>query len=311
MTETSLGPQSGPVAEYHLHPDHPQWPLLWRQINDPPADIHVRGQVDVLNAPSIAMVGTRRATNRGLAVARALAAELAAHGWVVVSGLALGIDGEAHRGALSVQGRSIGVMATGSDRIYPSAHGRLRGRLEEKGCTLTEFPRGTPPLKYHFPRRNRLIAGLAQAVIVVEAPLKSGAMLTAMLAVDYDREVFAVPGPVDLDTSRGCHHLLREGAHLLENVTDVERVLGRPEPGACLDLHPSARPTGEFPEPLPGSAARWITDRLDLEGVSRDRLRERWPGTEASWQEGLLALELAGLIRRLPGGRLARRIWSG
>jgi DNA processing protein len=311
MTETSVSPQSGPVAEYHLHPDHPQWPRLWRQINDPPPDIHVRGQVDILNAPSIAMVGTRRATNRGLAVARALAAGLAAQGWVVVSGLALGIDGEAHRGALSVQGRSIGVMATGSDRIYPSAHRNLRGRLEENGCTLTEFPLGTPPLKYHFPRRNRLIAGLAQAVIVVEAPVKSGAMLTAMLAVDYNREVFAVPGPVDLDTSRGCHHLLREGAHLLENVSDVEKVLGRPEIRPCLDGQPKVGNTGELPEPVPGSAARWIMDRLDLEGVSRDRLRERWPATEASWQEGLLALELAGLIRRLPGGRLARRIWSG
>ncbi|MDX2472120.1 MAG: DNA-processing protein DprA, partial [Candidatus Krumholzibacteria bacterium] len=111
MTDTSLSPRPGPVAEYHLHPNHPHWPGLWRQINDPPRDVHVRGRVDILNAPSIAMVGTRRATNRGLAVARALAAELAAHGWVVVSGLALGIDGQAHRGALSVQGKSVGVMA--------------------------------------------------------------------------------------------------------------------------------------------------------------------------------------------------------
>ncbi len=311
MSEPQTRPRPGAAAEYHLHPDHPHWPGLWRQINDPPQEVHVRGQVDILNAPAIAMVGTRRATNRGLAVARALAAELAAHGWVIVSGLALGIDAEAHRGALSVQGRSVGVMATGSDLIYPTAHRSLRGRLEENGCTLTEFPLGTPPLKYHFPRRNRLIAGLAAGVIVVEAPVKSGAMLTAMLAVDYDREVFAVPGPVDLDTSRGCHHLLREGAHLLENVTDVERVLGRPEPQPVSKVIQASTNTGEFPEPLPGSAARWIMDRLDLEGVSRDRLRERWPGNESAWQEGLLALELAGLIRRLPGGRLARRIWSG
>jgi len=311
MTGTTVRPGSGSDHEYHLHPDHPHWPQLWRQINDPPLQIHVRGRVEILNAPAIAMVGTRRATNRGLAVARALAAELAAHGWVIVSGLALGIDGEAHRGALSVQGRSVGVMATGSDRMFPPAHRNLRARLEKDGCTLTEFSRGTPPLKYHFPRRNRLIAGLSRAVIVVEAPVKSGAMLTAMLAVDYDREVFAVPGPVDLDTSRGCHHLLREGAHLLENVTDVERVLGRPETESGLEVAPVANPSGELPDPVPGSAARWIMDRLDLEGVSRDRLRERWPGTESSWQEGLLALELAGLIRRLPGGRLARRIWSG
>ncbi len=263
----------------------------------------MQGNLPLLNEPSIAIVGTRRATARGLAVARAIAAELAAHGWVIVSGLALGIDGEAHRGALSVQGRSVGVMATGIDRMYPNAHRGLREKLEVEGCSVTEFPSGTPPLQFHFPRRNRLIAGLSRGVIVVEAPRKSGAMLTAMLALDYNREVFAVPGPVDLDTSRGCHHLLREGAHLLESVDDVTRVLGRPDPLREMKIR--------IPEPIPSSAARWIMDRLDLEGVLRDPLRERWPGTEDSWQEGLLALELAGLIRRLPGGRLARRIWSG
>ncbi|MCK9995810.1 MAG: DNA-processing protein DprA [Candidatus Krumholzibacteria bacterium] len=298
---TNVGVPQG--EEHHLKPDHPHWPKLWGQMNDPPAEIHARGALPILSEPSIAIVGTRRATARGLAVARAISAELAAHGWVIVSGLALGIDGEAHRGALSVQGRSVGVMATGIDRMYPSAHRGLRGRLEVEGCSLTEFPPGTPPLKHHFPRRNRLIAGMVQGVIVVEAPRKSGAMLTAMLALDYDREVFAVPGPVDLDTSRGCHHLLREGAHLLESVDDVTRVLGRPDPLREMKTN--------FPEPISGSAACWIMDRLDLEGVSRDRLRELWPGAEESWQEGLLALELAGLIRRLPGGRLARRIWSG
>jgi len=289
--------------DHHLKPDHPLWPKLWRQINDPPTEIHVHGNPAVLNEPCIAIVGTRRATARGLAVARAIAAELAAHGWVIVSGLALGIDGEAHRGALAVQGRSVGVMATGIDRMYPSAHRNLRGKLAVDGCCLTEYSPGTPPLQYHFPQRNRLIAGLTRGVIVVEAPKKSGAMLTAMLALDYNREVFAVPGPVDLDTSRGCHHLLREGAHLLESVDDVTRVLGRPDPLREMKTN--------IPEPIHHSAARWIMDRLDLEGVSRDSLRERWPGTEESWQEGLLALELAGLIRRLPGGRLARRIWSG
>ena len=289
--------------DHHLKPNHPLWPKLWCQINDPPAEIHVQGNLAVLNEPCIAIVGTRRATARGLAVARAIAAELAAHGWVIVSGLALGIDGEAHRGALAVQGRSVGVMATGIDRMYPSAHRSLRGKLEVDGCCLTEYSPGTPPLQYHFPQRNRLIAGLAKGVIVVEAPRKSGAMSTAMLALDYNREVFAVPGPVDLDTSRGCHHLLREGAHLLESVVDVTRVLGRPDPLREMKTN--------IPEPIHHSAARWIMDRLDLEGVSRDSLRERWPGAEDSWQEGLLALELAGLIRRLPGGRLARRIWSG
>jgi DNA processing protein len=297
------------VEDQLLDPSDSRWPRMWDQVNDPPLQVHVRGQADILNRPVIAVVGTRRATNRGLAVARALGAELAAHGWVVASGLALGIDGEAHRGVLDVQGRTVGVLATGIDLLYPAAHRRLRTRLETRGCTLTEFDRGTPPLKFHFPRRNRLIAGLAQGVIVIEAPRKSGAMLTAMLALDYNREVFAVPGPVDLETSRGCHHLLREGAHLMESVEDVHRVLGRPADSAAPD--PDLVPRLFPGEAAPGSAACWIMDRLDLEGVSRDRLRERWPGTEAAWQEGFLALELAGLIRRLPGGRVARRLWSG
>ncbi len=311
MTRLRTSVRRPQPEEHHLKPGHPHWPKLLDQTNDPPAVIHVCGNLPVLNAPSIAIVGTRRATARGLAVTRAIAAELAAHGWVIVSGLALGIDGEAHRGALSVQGRSVGVMATGSDRMYPTAHRSLRGRLEADGCTLTEFEPGTPPLKHHFPRRNRLIAGLARGVIVVEAPRKSGAMLTAMLALDYNREVFAVPGPVDLETSRGCHHLLREGAHLLESVADVTRVLGKPDSRLDPIMDPALEMKAEIPQPIPGSAACWIMDRIDLEGVSRDRLRERWPGAEDSWQEGLLALELAGLIRRLPGGRLARRIWSG
>lgn len=304
-------PSTQPAADHELNPEHPLWPSLWRQLNDPPARIHVRGRAEVLDGPILAVVGTRRATARGLAVARTLAAGLAVRGWVIASGLALGIDREAHAGALDVGGCSIGVMATGCDIVYPAAHRHLKSRLEVDGCTVTEFAPGTPPLKHHFPRRNRLIAGLARAVIVVEAPRKSGAMLTAMLALDYNREVFAVPGPVDLDTSRGCHHLLREGAHLLENVEDVTRVLGPPVQEGRRGKK------GELPfpnrneEPVPGSAARWIMDRLDLEGVRRDLLRERWPGSEGAWTEGMLALELAGLIRRLPGGRVARRIWAG
>lgn len=299
------------AADHELNPGHPFWPALWDQLNDPPAQVYVRGNPEVLAQPIIAVVGTRRATARGLAVARTLAAGLAAEGWVVASGLALGIDGEAHSGALDVGGRSIGVMATGADLVYPSTHRHLKERLEDDGCTVTEFSPGTPPLKHHFPRRNRLIAGLARAVVVVEAPRKSGAMLTAMLALDYNREVFAVPGPVDLDTSRGCHHLLREGAHLMENVDDVVKVLGRPGPVVEDTIEGEIPFPSGYVDPAPGSAARWIMDRLDLEGVRRDLLRERWPGNEAAWTEGMLALELAGLIRRLPGGRVARRIWIG
>ena len=280
----------------------PGWPPLLEQLHAPPAHLHVTGRAEVLRGPCVAIVGTRRATARGLAVARTLGAQLAARGWTVVSGLALGIDGAAHRGALDAGGTTAAVMATGPDATYPRAHRRLRQAIEAAGCSLTECDPGTPPLRFAFPRRNRLIAGLCRGVVVVEAPLRSGALLTAQLALDNDREVFAVPGPVDLETSRGCHHLLREGAHLLEDAADVDRVLGRPAPARADDR-------AGTPTPAPQTAARWILDRVDLEGTSRDALRSRWPGTEAAWSEGLLALEMAGLIRRLPAGRLARTIW--
>ena len=305
-------PPADPVAPiFRLRPADEGWPDLWRHIPDPPTEIHVQGDPAWLNRPSIAVVGTRRPTNRGLAVAEGLSRALALRGWTVVSGLALGIDGAAHRGALTVGGGTVAVMATGPDLVYPRVHRGLHAELTAAGCAVTEHAPGVPPLRHHFPVRNRLIAALCRAVIVVEAPLRSGAMNTARTAVDYDREVFAVPGPVDLDTSKGCHHLLREGAHLLEGADDVARVLGEPRPdNANRGRDPLPDLFGGALAPAPQTSARWIMDRLDLEGVRRDELRRRWPGTEAAWVEGLTALELAGLIQRLPGGRLARRIWT-
>lgn len=275
---------------------------------DPPAEIYASGNLDALNGPGLAIVGTRKASARGLAVARTLGSDLARLGWTIVSGLALGIDAAAHQGALDAGGRTVGVMATGIDRIYPRVHGKLRHQIEVSGCCITEYPPGASPRKYHFPKRNRLIASLCQGVIVVEAPLKSGAMLTAYRALDYDREVFAVPGPVDSLNSKGCHHLLRQGAHVLESAEDVIRVFGQPN-GASLVWEPAKGPVEGTILPVAGSAARWIYDRLNLEGVRRDDIRSLWGGNEGAWTEGLLALELAGLIQWLPGSRIARRFW--
>jgi DNA processing protein len=264
----------------------------------------VRGCGDrgALNRPAVAIVGTRAASPRGVAVARRLAADLARAGWIVVSGLARGIDAAAHEGALDADGATVAIMATGVDRTYPAGHAALRRRIEGRGCVVTEAPDGTAPLPFLFPRRNRLVSGLARGVVVVEAPLRSGAMSTAYHGLDQGREVFAVPGPVDADACRGCHHLLRQGAHLAERAADVLEVLGHP-PGAA---------SGEAPVaalPVAGSAARWIWDRLDLTGLRLSELRARWTGTEEVWHEGLLALEMAGLIARLPGGGIARKIW--
>lgn len=302
-------PQSGdPVGRscrFTLTSEDSRWPPLWRQLHDPPLRITGAGHADLLPRRCLAIVGTRRASHRGLALARALGRSLADFGWVVVSGLAHGVDGAAHRGALAAGGATIAVIGTGIDRYFPAQHAALQRRIQQDGCVLTELPDGAPPQRWHFPRRNRLIAGMSEAVIVVEAPLRSGALLTAMLAMEMNRDVFAMPGPVDSRVSRGCHHLLREGAHLLESPADLHQVLNPPT------VPESARRavTGGRWRPLPvaGSSARWIYDRLDLAGVSQDELLQRWPGSRSAWLEGLSALEVAGLIRRLPGGLLARR----
>lgn len=307
FSQGSFRPPSREAAgPFVLKPGDPHWPALWGELAVPPGSVHVTGDPAALGGPAVAIVGTRRATPRGLALSRSLAARLSLQGWTVVSGLAAGIDAAAHEGALQAGGRTVAVMATGIDLTYPWHHRGLRARIEGSGCCVTEFPAGTPPLRYHFPRRNRLIAGLALGVIVVEAPRRSGALDTARHALDVGREVFAVPGPVDQESSRGCHALLKDGAHLVESAQDVESVLGDPVRSPATAGEPWLRGL----EPVPGSAARWIFDRLDLEGVSREGLRERWPGREEAWQEGLLALEMADLIQRLPGGRLARRIWD-
>ena len=293
------------VPTVTVNPQHSCWPALWKEIKDPPIRVHVQGQVEVLVLPSVAIVGTRRASLRGLAFARALGLVLASRGWCIVSGMALGIDAAAHRGAIDAGGPTVAVMGTGLGRVYPAIHGALRHDIERHGCCLTEHEHNIGPRRYHFPKRNRLIAGLVQAVVVVEAPIKSGALVTAQLALDNDREVFAVPGPIDQVNSRGCHHLLRQGAHLLETADDLLQVMGPPPKVAARASTSLELSTG----PMPGSAARWILDRLDFDGVGRDELRCRFQGTEEMWGEGLLALELAGLIRRLPGGALARTMW--
>jgi DNA processing protein len=277
-------------------------------MDDAPKAITVTGQPEHLRRQALAIVGTRRATPRGLAIAEGLASALARAGWVVVSGLAYGIDGAAHRGALAAEGPTVAVMGTGIDLTYPTRHHNLRRQLENQGCAVSELAAGSPPLRQHFPQRNRLIAGLVEGVIVVEAPRHSGALLTAYLALDLCREVFAVPGPIDLDQSRGCHHLLKEGATLVECLADIHQVLAPP---VARDQSERARASlpHHVPLPVPGSAARWLWDRLDLEGVSQLHLRRRWSGSDAAWAEGIAALEMAGLLRRVPGGRLARRIW--
>jgi DNA processing protein len=285
---------------WRLNEQHRCWPDLWKVMDDPPKLISGTGRRSCLNSPMLAIVGTRKATGRGLVLAHKLAFDLAKCGWVIVSGLARGIDSAAHRGALAAGGRTVAVMANGIDRTYPAENAGLRREIETEGCVFTEEADGAPPLRYTFPKRNRLVAGIARGVVVIEAPLRSGAMLTAMQAADQGREVFAVPGPVDRIESRGCHHLLKQGAALLETIDDIHHLL--PPPVASADGE-------EVGLPAAGSPARWIWDRLDLTGMRLSELRRMWAGTGQVFAEGLMALEMDGLIHRLPGGMVARRIW--
>ncbi len=201
--------------------DDPLYPSALKEIVDPPPVLFLQGSAAVLQPPAIAIVGARRASELGRRFAFGLASELAAAGVCVVSGLALGVDGAAHEGALQSGGPTLAVLGTGIDQIYPSAHRHLRNRIQENGLLLSEFPPGSGPERHHFPRRNRVISGLSAGVVVVEAGGKSGSLITARLALEQGREVFAVPGPPGLPGSQGVNRLLKEGAQLVESADDI------------------------------------------------------------------------------------------
>ncbi len=202
------------------------YPPLLKEIPDPPLILYVAGSLDALALPQIAMVGSRKASPGGRAIAKRLAGDLTSAGYSVCSGMALGIDSESHHGALENQGVSVAVLGCGIDRIYPDSNKRLAQELVEKGAIVSEFPLGTPPKPWHFPQRNRIISGLSQGVVIVEAALKSGSLITARYALEQGREVFAVPGSLHNPQAKGSHHLLKNGAKLVENATDIIEELG-------------------------------------------------------------------------------------
>jgi len=203
--------------------DYPQALL---NIPDPPLLLYVKGRLDLLNRSALAIVGSRNATPQGINNAEAFAKSLSDAGLCIISGMAHGIDAAAHRGALQGQGSSIAVVGTGLDKVYPAANRDLAHALAAQGALVSEFPLGTPPLAANFPRRNRIIAGLGLGCLVVEAALKSGSLITARLAAEAGREVFAIPGSIHSPLSRGCHQLIRQGAKLVESAQDVLEELG-------------------------------------------------------------------------------------
>lgn len=262
---------------------------------DPPALIYVKGRAEILNRRGLAIVGSRNPTPQGEANAFAFAQALAAAGISIVSGLALGIDAAAHRGALAGGGPTVAVIGTGADRIYPDRNRELAHAICDQGAIVSEFPLGTPPLAANFPRRNRLIAGLAQGCLVVEAAARSGSLITARLAAEAGREVFAIPGSIHSPLSKGCHQLIREGAKLVESAQDVLDELRLP--ASAEKLGPAAR----FAPETEALLAALGHDPCDI-----DTLAARAGLTPDALLAMLLQLELEGHVASLPGGRYQR-----
>ena len=285
-----------------LTPDQGVYPAVLRHNEDAPIVLYARGNLERLTADALAIVGTRHPTADGMANAHAFAQDLAKRGWCIISGLASGIDGAAHRGALQAgpaAASTIAVLGTGIDTIYPRAHASLaQDIVAQGGLLLSEFKLGAPPIAANFPRRNRLVAGLARGTLVIEAALKSGSLITARLAADLGREVFALPGSIHSPLTRGPHALIQQGAKLVTGIDDILQELGGwqqlPLTGQGSTLHAP---------PIPSSP---LWSAIGYDPITDDTLQQRTAVSAATLHEALLDLELAGHIQRHPDGRLSR-----
>lgn len=271
------------------------YPLMLKEIADPPLVLHVRGDESLLARPSIAIVGSRRASPYGLNAASHLARQIQSAGVVIVSGLARGIDAAAHLATLDAGGGTIAVLGTGIDVAYPRSNARLFDRIVREGLVLTEFPPGTPPRPENFPMRNRVISGLARGTVIVEATSRSGSLITARMAAEQGRDVFAVPGSMFSAGSEGTHRLIQYGAKLVHDGNDV------------LEEFPGGLRLAELREGEPESPLKEVLATLSRdEGVHVDSIAARLHRTPATVAESLLQLELAGWIRAMPGARYVR-----
>lgn len=287
--------------------DDPRYPPALRQIASAPPLLFWQGDIDLISLPQVAIVGSRAATPQGLDNARAFAAELARRGLVITSGLALGIDGAAHRGALEGGGYTIAVCATGLDRVYPARHKPLAHEIVARGLLLSEFPTGVQALAENFPRRNRIISGLALGVLVVEAARESGSLITARYALEQSRELFAIPGSIHNPQARGCHALIRQGAKLVETVDDMLEELGpllRPWLGTRLAEQKAS--AVEAPAAGDDPAVNAVLAALGDELLTLDALVERTGQSVTNLQATLTMLELEGRIAPASGGRYQR-----
>lgn len=271
------------------------YPQALLATDDPPVLLYAKGRLELLNRPAIAVVGSRNATKQGLADAEAFARTLSAAGLTAVSGLALGIDAAAHRGGLDGRGSTVAVVGTGLDRIYPAKNEDLARRIAEQGVIIGELPLGTPPLPANFPRRNRIIAGLARGCLVIEAAERSGSLITARLSAEAGREVFALPGSIHSPLSKGCHKLIKQGAKLVESAQDILEELKWEKVVNPIQV-----------APIPEAETDPVLVALGRDPCDVDTLCTRAGLAADALLARLLALELEGRVATLPGGRYQR-----
>jgi len=268
------------------------YPKALLEIPDPPPLLYVKGRVELLNAPSMAIIGSRNASPQGMKNAEEFACALSNDGFCIVSGMALGIDGAAHRGALRGGASTIAVVGTGLDIVYPARHRDLAHDIAQQGTLVSEFPLGTPSRAQNFPRRNRIISGLARDCLVVEANVQSGSLITARLATEQGREVFALPGSIHSPLSKGCHLLIKQGAKLVDSIQDILEELGN-------------APTSFNVSDGDASAAENdpVLEHMRFDAITLDGLMQQSGLTGEKLSAMLLILELEGKVACLPGGR--------
>ena len=278
-----------------------EYPHLLQQLPDPPPLLYVHGNVSLLGEPQLAMVGSRNPSTPGKQAAREFAQHLASTGLVITSGLALGIDAASHQGALDVDMPTIAVMGTGLDRVYPARHRDLAYAIAEQGALVSEFPIGTSPRAGNFPQRNRIISGLSLGTLVVEAAKRSGSLITARYASEQGREVFAIPGSIHNPLSRGCHHLIRQGAKLVETAQDVVDELGALA-GACAPDTRTSTDSARHNATDLDSDYTQLLDLMGFEPISINQLVGTSGLTPAEVSSMLLQLEMSGYIAASHGG---------
>ncbi|WP_426076757.1 DNA-processing protein DprA [Janthinobacterium sp. PSPC3-1] len=272
------------------------YPSLLLEIPDPPLLLYVRGRPELLSRPCVAVIGSRNASTQGMQNAAAFAEALSHAGLTIVSGLALGIDTHAHEGGLRGEGATVAVIGTGADLVYPRRNLDLAQRIAAQGCIVSEYALGLPAIPSNFPRRNRLISGLARGVLVIEAAAQSGSLITARLAGEYGRDVYALPGSIHATLAKGCHALIKQGAKLVDSVDDVLQEL----------QWPAAAGTVAPAHPLLAAPAHPLLAALGHDPCDADTLAARSSLAMAEVMGELLALEMAGLVERLPGGLFQR-----